>query len=100
MQCPNCKRNSIKSIGDNQLFCLDCNWDNLSELSEIHLTTPDLPFLPAPIRGVRPDTDVLSSRPECQRTDGVPYGSPIRIEATEDERSLTIRFSALTVSVE
>ena len=50
MLCPNCKRNSIKSIGDNQLFCLDCDWDNLSDLSEIHLTTPDLPFLPAPIQ--------------------------------------------------
>ena len=100
MLCPNCKRNSIKSIGDNQLFCLDCDWDNLSELPEIHLTTPDLPFLPAPMRGVRPAADVLSSPMEGARTDGVPYGSPIRIEATEGERSITLRFSALTVSIE
>ncbi len=43
MLCPNCERNSIKSIGDNQLFCLDCDWDDLSELSEIGLTTPGSP---------------------------------------------------------
>ena len=49
MLCPNCERNSIKSIGDNQLFRLDCDWDDLSELSEISLTTPGPPFLPEPM---------------------------------------------------
>ena len=98
MLCPNCNRDSIKSISDNQLFCLDCDLDNLSELSGIDLTTPAFP--PAPTRGIRPAADVLSSRTEHDRTDGVPYGSPIRIEAAEGERQFTIRFSALTVSVE
>ena len=100
MLCPNCNRDSIKSISDNQLFCLDCDWDNLSELSEIDLAASGAPFLPGTIGGIRPSIDVLSSRTERDRTDGVPYGSPIRIEATEGEEPLTIRFSALTVSVE
>ena len=100
MLCPNCNRDSIKSISDNQLFCLNCDWDNLSELSEVDLTTSGTPFLPGTIGGVQPSVDVLSSRTERDRTDGVPYGSPIRIEVTEGEEPLTIRFSALTVSVE
>ena len=101
MLCPNCKHESIKSLDDNnKLFCLDCDWDNLSKLSEIELTTPRPPFLAGAIRGVRPAADVLSSRAECEGSDGVPYGSPIRVEASEGERSLTIRFSALTVGVE
>ncbi|MDE0043801.1 MAG: hypothetical protein OXT74_17300 [Candidatus Poribacteria bacterium] len=100
MLCPNCKHESIKSIDEDKLFCLDCDWDNLSELSEIELTTPRPPFLTGTIGGVRPVADVLSLPTEGDRTDGVPYGSPIRIEATEGERSITIRFSALTVSIE
>ncbi len=100
MLCPNCKCISIKSIGDDQLFCLDCDWDNLSELSETDLTTSGPLFLPGTIGVTQQSADVLSSRPERDRTDGVPYGSPIRIEATEGEQPLTIRFSALTVSVE
>ena len=100
MLCPNCKGNSIKSISNNQLFCLDCDWDNLSELSEIGLTTPWPPFLPEPILGVRHAANSSPARTERHRTDGVPYGSPIRVEATEGGQSFTIRFSALTVSVE
>ena len=100
MLCPNCKSNSIKSISDNQLFCLDCDWDNLSELSEVGLTTPCPPFLPVPMPGVRPAADGLPARTEHSRTDGVPYGSPIRVETAEGGHSFTIRFSALTVSVE
>ena len=100
MLCPNCKHDSVKSIDDNKLFCLDCDWDNLSVLSENDSAAPRPPFLPGVIGGVRPAADVLPPRTEHERSDGVPYGSPIRIEATEDERSLTIRFSALTVSVE
>lgn len=100
MLCPNCTRNSIKSIGDNQLFCLDCDWDNLSEVYEIELTTPGAPVMSSVTGGIQPAADVLSSRTERNSTDGVPYGSPIRIEASDGERSLTIRFSALTVSVE
>jgi hypothetical protein len=100
MLCPNCKNDSIKSLDEDKLFCLDCEWDNLSELSEIDLTTPGAPFLTGEIGGNRPTADVLSSRAEREGSDGVPYGSPIRIEASEGERPLTIRFSALTVSVE
>lgn len=100
MLCPNCKHESIKSIDEDKLFCLDCDWDNLSELSEIDLTTPWPPFLTGAIRVNRPTADVLSSRAEREGSDGVPYGSPIRIETSEGERPVTIRFSALTVSVE
>ena len=100
MLCPNCNRDSIKSISDDQLFCLDCDWDNMCELSETDLITSGPPFLPGTIGGIQPSADDLSSRTERNRTDGVPYGSPIRIEATEGELPLTIRFSALTVSVE
>ena len=99
MLCPNCKHESIKSIDDDKLFCLDCDWDNLSELSEIDLTTPGAPFMSL-AGGVRPVAGVLSSRAEREGSDGVPYGSPIRIETSEGERPVTIRFSALTVSVE
>ena len=67
MLCPNCERNSIKSIGDNQLFCLDCDWDDLSELSEIGLTTPGPPFLPGLMRSVRPAANDVSSRTEHDR---------------------------------
>ncbi|MDE0297964.1 MAG: hypothetical protein OXN17_04990 [Candidatus Poribacteria bacterium] len=100
MLCPNCKHDSIKTIDEDKLFCLDCDWDNMSELSEIELATPGAPFLADAIGGDRPGADVLSSRAGREGSDGVPYGSPIRIEAPEGERSLTIRFSALTVSVE
>ena len=100
MLCPNCKHDSIKSIDEDKLFCLDCEWDNLSELSEIGLTTPGAPFISRVTGGIRPAANLLSSRPERNSTDGVPYGSPIQIETSEGERPLTIRFSALTVSVE
>ncbi len=100
MLCPNCKHDSIKSIDEDKLFCLDCDWDNLSEVYEIELTTPDAPVMSSVTGGIRPAANLLSSPTEGDRTDGVPYGSPIRIEATEGERSITIRFSALTVSIE
>lgn len=100
MLCPDCSHDSIKSINDNKLFCLDCDWDNLSELSEIELTTLRPPFLNGAIGGNPPGADVLAPRAGREGSDGVPYGSPIRIEAPGGERSLTIRFSALTVSVE
>ena len=100
MLCPNCKHESIKSLDEDELFCLDCDWDNLSELSEIELTTPCAPFMSRVTGGIRPAANHLSSHTERNRINGVPYGNPIRIEASEGERSLTIQFSVLTVIVE
>jgi len=100
VKCPVCESGSIKSLGDNQLFCLDCDWDNLPELSEVHMTTPSLPFLGGTEISVRPVANPSRSHTERGTADGVPYGNPIRIEGTDGERSYTIRFSALTVSVE
>ena len=100
VKCPVCESDSIKCLTDNQLFCLDCDWDNLPELSEIHVSTPCAPFLGGATIIAQPSANVSDSQTARIEVDGVPYGNPIRIEGTAGERSYTIRFSALTVSVE
>lgn len=54
MLCPNCKHDSIKSIDEDKLFCLDCDWDNLSEVYEIEVTTPAAPVMSSVTGGIRP----------------------------------------------
>ena len=100
VKCPICESDSIESLGDNQSFCLDCDWDNLPELSEFYMSTLCLPFLGGTTIAVPRALDTSHSQMEHAEIDGVPYGSPIRIEGTGGARPYTIRFAALTVSIE
>jgi len=99
VKCPVCESDSIKYLTENQLFCLDCDWDNLLELSEIQVPTPCASFLGGMV-GIEPSANASDSQTERIEVDGVPHGNPIRIEGVEGEPSYTIRFSVLTVSVE